>query len=226
MRLGFSFGRFGRPAYFRSYSQAGEDAIISFLLKTLKISKPCYLDVGAYDPVTFSNTFAFYRTGASGICLEANPVMSARLRRRRPRDLVLNAALSESAGKKRFYVMRPATLSTMDETEAHRLETLPGHSLKAVVSVESITPADLIARIPRKLDVLSFDIEGDGTALITPLLHSAVRPAVVCCEIIGYSTSLMGAPRHDDLIAAVENAGYTMFASTRINGIFIHNDML
>jgi hypothetical protein len=82
--------QFLRRPYFRSYAQHGEDVIVTRLMGRIGARRPFYIDIGASDPVSLSNTFALYKSGGSGICVEANPAICARFRRRRPRDVVLN----------------------------------------------------------------------------------------------------------------------------------------
>ncbi|MFM7886227.1 MAG: glycosyltransferase family 2 protein, partial [Pseudanabaena sp.] len=53
-----------------SYSQCGEDLIIQFIFSSLGISKPSYIDIGAYDAHKLSNTAVFYEQGSRGINIE------------------------------------------------------------------------------------------------------------------------------------------------------------
>ena len=58
------------------YSQFGEDGIIKHLFKTSKIPiKKYFVDVGAYDGITNSNTYNLWRMGSfKGILIENNEV--------------------------------------------------------------------------------------------------------------------------------------------------------
>src|SRR5262245_33383940 len=77
-----------------SYSQSGEDLIVSFLFQyTLGISKPTYIDIGAAHPTRFNNTYLFYRRGASGVLVEPNVTLIPALTSTRPRDTVLNVGI-------------------------------------------------------------------------------------------------------------------------------------
>ena len=55
----------------RFYSQTGEDAILAHLL----FDHDCgfYVDVGAFHPIQYSNTYYFYRRGWTGINIEPTP---------------------------------------------------------------------------------------------------------------------------------------------------------
>src|ERR1700685_2031747 len=77
-----------------SYSQAGEDAVLRFLGADKKVSRVSYLDVGTKGPVFGNNTSLFYRSGSSGVCVEADRTLIPEIARIRPRDKVLNVGVS------------------------------------------------------------------------------------------------------------------------------------
>ena len=72
----------------KSYSQAGEDAILMYIFVMLGVplSQCNYLDLGANHPCDMSNTWFFYQQGATGILVDANPKLAEELRRARPKD--------------------------------------------------------------------------------------------------------------------------------------------
>lgn len=53
-----------------SYSQCGEDLIVSFIFNRLGILNPNYIDIGAHHPYKLSNTAFFYESGSRGINIE------------------------------------------------------------------------------------------------------------------------------------------------------------
>src|SRR5690242_18514402 len=83
-----------RPASSRiSYAQCGEDLIMDLIFTGLRLPQPTYLDIGANDPVNFSNTYYFYQKGCRGVCVEPDPNLAEAFRRRRPKDTCLNAGV-------------------------------------------------------------------------------------------------------------------------------------
>jgi hypothetical protein len=84
-----------------SYSQTGEDLLINSAFRFLHISNPTYLDIGAYHPTHLSNTYRFYQQGSQGVCIESNPELAKRLRKKRPRDTVLEVAIGPRADESR-----------------------------------------------------------------------------------------------------------------------------
>ena len=91
------------PHLRRSYSQSGEDIIISDLFHRLQIVNPSYLDIGANDPIALSNTYRLYTRGSRGVCVEPNPVMYNRLQQKRKKLLFFNQKHTPSNDlKKKF----------------------------------------------------------------------------------------------------------------------------
>src|SRR6266404_5627195 len=70
-------------------SQFGEDKIVASLLP----EKGTYLDIGAYHPHLYSNTYLLYKKGWSGTVVEPNPDMFVLWRVFRPKDTFVNCAV-------------------------------------------------------------------------------------------------------------------------------------
>ena len=64
-----------------------------------------YVDVGASSPYLGSVTRHFYEAGWSGIDVEPLAEEAAELRRTRPRDAVVEAALGDAPGQVTLYVV-------------------------------------------------------------------------------------------------------------------------
>lgn len=79
-----------------SYSQHGQDL---FVYETFFKDRTAgvFVDVGAYDGVTFSNTFLFERLGWHGICIEPLPGTFEKLQAAR-KAVCVNCAVSDNAG--------------------------------------------------------------------------------------------------------------------------------
>lgn len=77
----------------RSYSQSGEDVVVDAILNRKKSGY--YIDIGAYHPKVFSNTYMFYKRGWSGVCVDANPELSLMYHLVRPRDIFVNCGVAD-----------------------------------------------------------------------------------------------------------------------------------
>lgn len=205
-----------------SYAQCGEDIIVRFALQQLGISAPTYLDIGANDPVYFSNTYMFYRAGCRGVCVEPNPELCSRIIKYRPRDVCLNAGIGFGGQKEgAFFVMSADTLSTFSREDAERFQSYGTYSIQAIRSVPLYDINDIVAQHFRSApDFLSIDVEGWDIRILEALNLSVHRPAVLCAETLTYAED--GTERKISEIKdfMFEN-GYFEFADTYLNTVFV-----
>ena len=216
----------GKPRH--SYSQCGEDLIIDFIFRDKAIALPSFLDLGAYDPFELSNTALFSGRGATGVNVEANPVLFENLRRGRPNDLNLNLGIGPCDAEPglEFYVMAPSVMSTFSADEAARLERETSVRVVQKLQVPTITMATLLegylsGKFP---DFLTCDIECLDHVVVAQLalIPVSALPDVICIETLTYSEK-GDARKKLELIEAVVAIGYSVHADTFINTIFRKN---
>jgi FkbM family methyltransferase len=200
-----------------SYSQYGEDLFLTHLLG-YECERGFYLDVGCFHPVTYSNTYIFYRRGWRGVCIDANPDWSAAWARYRPRDRFVNAAIApEPAAMVYVRDRRYPAMNRLLTENALAQTPLPPERF----STQRVTAAPLpeVLRhhgVPRDFELLSMDCEGMDLAIIAATGFDEYRPRVVCVE--DHQTS-----GRSDLQALIESRGYTLRAALGISKIFQRN---
>ena len=109
------------PTPFVSYAQNREDVVLARALKHVERGR--YVDVGANDPVADSVSYAFYERGWSGIAVEPVPMYADRFRVVRPRDEVVQAAITaDGDGSITLHQIADTGLSTLvdDVSDEHR----------------------------------------------------------------------------------------------------------
>jgi hypothetical protein len=79
-----------------SYAQNFEDVMLHRALK--HVGRGHYVDVGASHPTIDSVSRAFHLLGWSGVHIEPLPDHAAALRRERPGDIVIEAAVADRKG--------------------------------------------------------------------------------------------------------------------------------
>lgn len=212
-----------RPSSFdskKSYSQCGEDLLISFLLNLVHGSRPkSYLDLGAHHPFMLSNTALFYETGGRGILVEPDPFLAKKLRQRRPRDTVLECGVHFSAEHHAdFFVIDPPTLSTFSRQEMERYVEM-GHKLKSTIKTE-LMHINSILNVANEIDFLSIDIEGLDKTILEYIDWKKYRPTCVCVETITYEKVREPKKIHaiSDLMFSQD---YLLYADTFVNSIFV-----
>jgi len=205
-----------------SFSQQGEDIVLYHVLHDLlKIAKPTYIDIGAADPVEASNTFLLYWTGGHGVLVEPNPMYVEKLRRRRPRDIVVAAGVGVTdATAADYYVVRgKPTLNTFSAEEAARLRAGAKEDvIEAVLKMPLISVNHLIAtHMGKAPDLLSIDVEGMDLDILRSLDFTTYRPAAIIAETIKMGTVDVNAELVDFLVSR----GYAVRGGSMINTIFV-----
>jgi FkbM family methyltransferase len=125
-------------------SQFGEDKIIVSLLP----ERGTYLDVGAYHPHLYSNTYGLYRKGWSGTAVEPNPDMAVLWKLFRPRDAFLNVAVG-NRGKATYYMYKDGAYNGFE-----KLDDRP------VVAQRELQVVPLSDFLKADVDFLNIDCEG------------------------------------------------------------------
>jgi FkbM family methyltransferase len=158
-----------------SFSQFGEDLLLEHLLPP----KGFYVDVGAYHPVTFSNTWLFSLSGWWGIVVEPNPEMARLHRQRRPRGIVVESAIGAREGEAR-YLHHPEANNNRILNPKEKVE--PG----AKVNQVRVTTLGKILRefLPKgqAVDLLCVDCEGMDVAVLRGNDWRLASPRVICAE--------------------------------------------
>ncbi len=205
-----------------SYSQCGEDLIVSHIFRSLSIRDPFYIDIGAHHPFYLSNTAYFYNRGCKGINIEPDPFLFAQFLKKRTRDINLNIGISTFAGDADFYLMSSSTLNTFSYDEAIALQENHNVKINEVKKIPVNTLANVITEYCKNQfpDFLSLDTEGYDLAILKTIDFSSNAPLVICVETISYSTTGHGI-KDEEINLFLEEKGYLVYADTNINTIFV-----
>jgi FkbM family methyltransferase len=206
-----------------TYSQAGEDAILAYLFAVLGIpfAKCTYLDLGANRPKEMSNTYFFYEQGASGTLVEANPALIPALQKERSGDVVLNRCIAPESGYAiPFHVLSVDGLSTPEDVTA-LLAAHPDVKLLETVNVETISVNEILAGMESVPLLMNIDVEGMEMEILRSIDFTKYRPMVLVLEMIPYSKKLPVGQKNQEILAFLQEKGYTEYAFTGINSIFL-----
>lgn len=167
---------------FVSYAQNGEDVVLWRALHSVTPGR--YVEVGANDPKTHSISRAFYDRGWSGIEIEPVPAFAQRFREARPRDVVVEAAItSEDVETVTLHVIPESGLSTLrDDVGAEHARS--GWPVEEV-SVPARRLDDVLAEhVPAGEDVhfLVIDTEGAERQVLESIDLATWRPWVLVIE--------------------------------------------
>lgn len=212
-----------------SYAQSGEDIIVDNILAWVGISKPTYLDIGAYHPWVLSNTYLFYKKGGHGVCVEPDPELYKTIRKARKRDMVLNIGVGDPQKAKEAVFQRLSlrTLSTFQIGAARRrLEYYPNAKVDETMKVPIVSINEIIEEhLAPWPNFVSIDVEGGERDIIETLDFGRFKPEVFCIETLEY----LGGKRlrkEREIIEIMNKNGYATFAETFLNTIFVSEGVL
>ncbi len=164
---------------FVSYAQNFEDVLLWRVLG--HIENGFYLDIGTQGPIFDSVSRGFYEQGWRGVHVEATPRYAAQMRKDRPDEIVIEAAVNDVLGPMIFYEIPETGMSTGD------LEISQTHSKNGfqsvALSVPCITLAEVFERIGgRDIHWMKIDVEGMEANVVRSWRESPQRPWVMVLE--------------------------------------------
>lgn len=188
-----------------SYAQNREDVVLWRALHGLTPGR--YVEVGANDHTKHSISRAFYDRGWSGIEIEPVPALAGAFREARPRDVVVEAAVTaEDREEVTLHLIPDSGLSTLrDDVGAEHARsgwpveevTVPARRLDSVLDEHLEPGADI--------HFLVIDTEGAERSVLESIDLRRWRPWVLVIE----ATAPMSDHRtHEEWEALVVGAGY------------------
>ena len=205
-----------------SYSQCGEDIIVDFILNSLKIKDPNYLDIGAHHPININNTYLFYTKGFNGVCIEPDPILFNEIKKKRKRDVCLNIGIgTQNKNSADFYVMSSKSLSTFSKQVAENYQNNENQKIEKVIKIPLKEINQVIKdNFYKYPNFVSLDVEGMEIDILNNFNFSEYAPEIFCIETLTYSEN-----NKEQKIFAInkilEANGYFIYADTYINTIYV-----
>jgi len=208
-----------------SFSQCGEDIIVSYIFKLRGIDKPTYLDVGANDPLFLSNTALLYGRGCRGINIEANPALISNFKKLRSKDINVNVGIGYQVGTLDFFVINDFTLSTFSTKQCENILATGKYHITETKKIKVTTIQNILNEynITEFPDFLTLDTEGMDLEILKTIDYKSNGPKVICVEIAHYSPKGTGA-RKTELVDFLSSNGYYEYANTNLNAIMVKRD--
>ena len=162
----------------KKYSQYEEQ---SHILGYFGTNKGRFLDIGAYDGLTFSNTRALLDIGWTGTLVEPDSyAFSGLIKNCGKLDGVelVNAAIASNPGIVRFFSSGGDALSTCDKSHCEKWKVANFTS----VNVLAITPYQLLKTFPGPYDFVNLDVEGTNWEILQLLPLKEMETKLICVE--------------------------------------------
>lgn len=142
-----------------------------------------FLDIGAYDGVTFSNTRALALRGWSGLCVEPSPVplwRVASLYRTSDKVRVLGAAVVPGDPGIETMQMTEDALSTSDPNNLRVWKNYVKDFTPILTRTVSV--GEVLALCPDQIDMVNVDTEGTSEPVFYRILEAGKRPKIAVVE--------------------------------------------
>ena len=173
----------GYHSFAPSFSSAGEDMILRHIIGSDK-QDGFYVDVGAYHPVLFSNTYFFYLHGWRGINVEARPGSRELFDRVRPKDINLEVGISGERGELTYYFIgEDSTMNSFSRDFLEHLGVLG--QVRREIPVPVLPLSEVLARhlaAGQVIDFMSVDVEGHDAEVLASNDWGRFRPRFVVVE--------------------------------------------
>jgi hypothetical protein len=160
-----------------SYSQCGEDLYIAKFFKNMKVGK-FFVDIGAYHPLKYNNTYLLYKKGWRGINVDLNKTAIDYFNIVRKKDINIHAAISNQRKTTKVYlegIFSP--LNTILNKKINYKE-------RKVDKFELIKTKKFSDVIKRPFDFLNIDIEGMDFKVLKTIDLNFYKPKLICIEIL------------------------------------------
>ena len=180
------------------YSQYGEEAAIAAATGGLPAEWRRFLDIGAWEPKTFSNSRALYESGWSGVVIDPSP--SAILKQveeygNEPRVEIVSLAVGCVPGGYGSILPIQITddcLSSMD-VESVQKWSESGAKFNGRIFVQVVPITDILMRFGMGFGFCNIDVEGQSVDVFYEALKADFRPACYCVEHDGRMAELCAA---------------------------------
>ena len=163
------------------YSQQGEDVYINNNYINKKVEEGIYLELGACDGITLSNTKFFEeKYNFKGILIEPLKNFFNKLLKNRPGNLLFNYAIDYSKGQTNFVGNTfTAGLSNTMESEFRDFH----HGKNPDYLVDSVPIRDIIKKSNIKyIDFMSIDVEG-GELVVLETMDWSIPVYIIIIEL-------------------------------------------
>lgn len=199
-----------------SYSQLGQDVEV---LKFYGFKKRgYYIEVGASDGVSISNTLLLDKKGWKGICVEPIPSKFAQLKQNRPNAICINAPLySESGTEVVFDICHSSDfLSGISQHIDKHKQTVDNGKTQLKMTTMTLNEILKECKAPPFIEYLSLDTEGSEYEILKTFDFKKYQFGIIDVEH-NYIE-----PRRSQIRELLTSNGYVYHAENQWDDQYIH----
>jgi len=210
-----------RPA--SSYAQRNEDRVIMRLFN--KVDR--FIDIGAYNGITGSNTFLFALMGAKGLCFEPVAKTFNYLRKLyflNSKIICTNVGISDSFSS--YLIRADGELSTILETEdpvnrACLVDYINENAMSTKIIVKPLTYYQELYPEFHHIDLVSIDVEGHELNVVRSIDFERTHAKTIILESLGGKTT-----NYSSIEKIFVDNNLIPVLTNQLNTIFVHQDYL
>jgi FkbM family methyltransferase len=171
-----------------------------------------YIDIGANDGVSFSNTYVFEQMGWQGICVEPLPDVFTQLKINRNCDCY-NVAISDKIEENVKFIKgfgQNTMWSGLDEKMSNIHKSVIKNGKYEYINVKTITFNDLMKDYPDVcfVDFLSIDVEGAEISVLSSIDFKKYQFGLITIEnnkeVEGLGNKIINFMRQKDYIVLMD----------------------
>lgn len=205
-----------------SFSQFGEDLLIESVFQKINFkSEGFFIDVGAYHPYKYSNTYKFYQKGWRGINIEPTPYKIELFNLLRPEDINIGVGISSKKSVQDLYIYNENAFNTIDYNLVQKRIDELQLSYREKQSLEFIPLNEIIKEHvnTKAIHLLTIDVEGHEMDVLQSYDWSSLQmPYVIAIEIFTLDDS--------EVKSFLEEQGYVLLAKSIATGVFVLKSLL
>ncbi|GBR77512.1 methyltransferase FkbM family protein [Candidatus Termititenax dinenymphae] len=182
------------------------------------------MDIGAYDPVVYSNTLYFYKRGWRGINIDANPCSIKTFRKMRKRDINIESGVSNKYGELDYYVFGKTSPMNTFNKKLYDQWSKEGMQVKEIKKVPVCPINDILAKnLPsggQHIDFITLDVEGFELEILKSFNFKKYAPDYFVVEDLDYRDKDLIEFQKSQIYFILNKNGYIVVAKTMQTFIF------
>lgn len=194
-----------------------------------------FVEVGAMDGQSHSNTCGLADIGWHGVYIEATDYYSKKCSERHAKNnvTVLRRAISDHTGTLRFHIANALTTADALSERAYAQMEWSRDLLHYEYEYVPCTTLDNTleeCRAPIGFDVLVIDVEGHEQQVLDGFSINKWKPKMIIIEIQDEHPDFLALPNADEFLArfkkvreTIESAGYSLLFKNIVNSVYVAN---
>jgi FkbM family methyltransferase len=200
------------------YSQSGEDIFVN---KLLPEKNGFYVDVGAFHPKHYLNTYLLYKKGWKGINIDPNPATIKLFKKNRKNDTNLQLGIFDGEKDLTYYKFSHASCNTFSKEQAEKMKVKKWIDFLGTEIVRCTSLREIFKKyLPNNqtIDLLNVDAEGFDEVVLRSNDWERYKPRVIIVESPDFN---IANPDEDAVYNFLKSKSYVPYAFTGLSLIFV-----